>query len=66
MDRKPAKLSLDELDLHDVATILQGVYPDYSLCECARMASVFAPKEGCVCSICEPGTYPDCVRDLKR
>jgi len=66
MLRQPAALSIDELDLKDVAQILRTVYPQYSLCECARMAAVFAPDEGCVCTLCGPGTYPDCVRQAAR
>lgn len=52
---------LEALDLRDVARILNSVFPHYSLCACARMAAAFAPGEGCVCSLCPPGTYPDCV-----
>lgn len=56
------ELSIDELDLKDVAMILKQVYPQYSLCDCARMAAAFAPAQGCVCSLCAAGTYPGCVR----
>ncbi|MFO1132034.1 MAG: hypothetical protein U1E16_08500 [Hyphomicrobiales bacterium] len=47
-----------------MAKILNAVFPHYSLCECARMASAFAPEDGCVCSLCAAGTYPACVRGV--
>ena len=62
MTSKTARLKLDELDLAHVAQILTGVFPHLSPCDCARMASAFAPASGCICSLCAPGTYPGCVR----
>lgn len=62
MPRQPAALPIDELDLKDVALILNQVFPRYSLCDCARMAAMFAPEVGCVCTLCGPGTYPNCMR----
>ncbi len=53
---------LDEVDLKDVAHILQRVYPGLSLCACARLAAGFAPEEASTCSLCKPGTFPACVR----
>jgi hypothetical protein len=55
-------LPFDKVDLKDVAKILRDVYPQYSLCECARMAAEVVPEEGCVCSLCGPGMFPACVR----
>lgn len=62
MTSKTARLNLDELDLGEVAEILNGVFPRFSLCECARMVADLAPETGCVCSLCAPGTYPGCVQ----
>ncbi|PZF78757.1 hypothetical protein DK847_02855 [Aestuariivirga litoralis] len=64
MTDKTTPPCLQALDLGDVARIVQAVFPDYSLCECARMVAVLVPTTGCVCSLCAPGIYPDCVRDI--
>ena len=66
MTDKTSVLCIDELDLRHVATILKRVFPHFSLCECARMTAEFAPEAGSVCSLCKPGTYPDCVRSRKN
>jgi hypothetical protein len=61
MNLDAATPNLDVLDLASVARILQQVHPQYTLCECARLAAAFAPAEGCTCSMCPPGTYPGCM-----
>ena len=59
------RLSLDVLDLAQVAKILKQAYPAYSLCECVRMVAEHAPEEGSVCSLCGPGIFPGCVRRMR-
>ena len=65
MTENAERLNLDAIDLAQVAKILKDVYPQYSMCECARMAAEFAPDEGCVCSLCGPDIYPGCVRKVR-
>jgi hypothetical protein len=59
---EPVDLSIDMIDLKNVARILHDVYPGYSLCECARMAAAFAPDGAAKCTLCRSGTFPDCLR----
>lgn len=56
------RVDLEAIDLYQVATILQPLFPQLSISELSRAVAEVAVKSGYTYLVWEPPEHPDCVR----
>lgn len=52
---------LETIDIGSIAVYLHSLYPKYSRCELVMMLASVAPVENCICRLCNPERFPDCL-----